>query len=76
MRERIDALLDAGSPFLELADLAGAGMHDGVPPGASMVTGIGAVSGRLCMVIANDATVKGGTYFGITCKHVRALTIA
>ncbi len=77
VRERIDALLDAGSPFLELADLAGAGMHDGVPPGASMVTGIGAVSGRLCMVIANDATVKGGTYFGITCKkHVRALTIA
>ncbi len=76
-RERIDALLDTGSPFLELADLAGAGMHEGVPPGAGMVTGIGAVSGRLCMVIANDATVKGGTYFGITCKkHVRALTIA
>jgi 3-methylcrotonyl-CoA carboxylase beta subunit len=76
-RERIDALLDAGSPFLELADLAGAGLHAGVPPGAGIVTGIGAVSGRLCMLIANDATVKGGTYFGITCKkHVRALTIA
>lgn len=76
-RERIDALLDAGSPFLELAELAGAGLHEGVPPGAGIVTGIGAVSGRLCMVIANDATVKGGTYFGITCKkHVRALAIA
>jgi len=77
VRERIDALLDPGSPFLELADLAGAGLHEGVPPGAGMVTGIGAVSGRLCMLIANDATVKGGTYFGITCKkHVRALTMA
>ncbi len=77
VRERIDALLDPGSPFLELADLAGAGLHEGVPPGAGMVTGIGAVRGRLCMVIANDATVKGGTYFGITCrKHVRALDIA
>jgi len=77
VRERIDALLDPGSPFLELADLAGAGLHEGVPPGAGMVTGIGGVSGRLCMIIANDATVKGGTYFGITCKkHVRALTIA
>jgi 3-methylcrotonyl-CoA carboxylase beta subunit len=62
---------------LELADLAGAGLHDGVPPGAGMVTGIGQISGRLCMVIANDATVKGGTYFGITCrKHVRAQQIA
>ncbi|MGE5115721.1 MAG: acyl-CoA carboxylase subunit beta [Betaproteobacteria bacterium] len=77
VRERIDALLDPGSPFLELADLAGAGLHEGVPPGASMVTGIGAVSERLCMIIANDATVKGGTYFGITCrKHVRAQQIA
>ena len=77
VRERIDALLDPGSPFLELADLAGAGLHDGVPPGAGMVTGIGQISGRLCMVIANDATVKGGTYFGITCrKHVRAQQIA
>jgi 3-methylcrotonyl-CoA carboxylase beta subunit len=77
VRDRIDALLDPGSPFLELADLAGADMHEGVPPGASMVTGIGQVSGRLCMIIANDATVKGGTYFGITCKkHVRAQQIA
>ena len=77
VRERIDALLDPGSPFLELADLAGAGLHEGVPPGAGLVTGIGAVSGRLCMLIANDATVKGGTYFGITCKkHVRALAMA
>lgn len=77
VRERIDALLDPGSPFLELADLAGDGMFDGVPPGASIVTGIGQVSGQLCMIIANDATVKGGTYFGITCrKHVRAQEIA
>jgi 3-methylcrotonyl-CoA carboxylase beta subunit len=77
VRERVDALLDPGSPFLELADLAGADMHEGVPPGASMVTGIGQVEGRLVMIIANDATVKGGTYFGITCKkHVRAQRIA
>lgn len=77
VRERIDALLDVGSPFLELADVAGNEMFDGVPPGASMVTGIGQVSGQLCMIIANDATVKGGTYFGITCrKHVRAQEIA
>ncbi|MCP5265816.1 MAG: methylcrotonoyl-CoA carboxylase [Burkholderiaceae bacterium] len=77
VRERIDALLDPGSPFLELAQLAGDGQHEGVPPGAGMVTGIGQVSGRQCMIIANDATVKGGTYFGITCKkHVRAQEIA
>ena len=70
-------LLDPGSPFLELAQLAGEGRYDGVPPGASLITGIGLVSGRPCMVIANDATVKGGTYYGMTCKkHVRAQQIA
>jgi 3-methylcrotonyl-CoA carboxylase beta subunit len=72
-RERISALLDPGSPFLEFCQLAGEGMYDGVPPGGSIVTGVGMVSGRACMIIANDATVKGGTYYGITCKkHVRA----
>jgi 3-methylcrotonyl-CoA carboxylase beta subunit len=63
-RERISALLDPGSPFLEFCQLAGEGMYDGVPPGGSIVTGVGMVSGRACMIIANDATVKGGTYYG------------
>jgi 3-methylcrotonyl-CoA carboxylase beta subunit len=72
-RDRIDALLDPGSPFLEWPTLAGEGLYEGVPPGASLITGIGLVEGRPCMVIANDATVKGGTYYGMTCrKHVRA----
>ena len=76
-RERISALLDPGSPFLEFCQLAGEGMYDGVPPGGSIVTGVGMVSGRACMIIANDATVKGGTYYGITCKkHVRAQRFA
>ncbi len=71
------ALLDPGSPFLEFCQLAGEGMYDGVPPGGSIVTGVGMVSGRACMIIANDATVKGGTYYGITCKkHVRAQKFA
>ena len=76
-RERVDAILDPGSPFLEIAELAGDQMHKGVPPGAGIITGIGMIAGRACMIIANEATVKGGTYFGITCrKHVRAQTIA
>ncbi|UGV28665.1 methylcrotonoyl-CoA carboxylase [Rhodopseudomonas boonkerdii] len=76
-RERITALLDPGSPFLEFCQLAGEGLHDGVPPGGSIITGVGIVSGRACMIIANDATVKGGTYYGITCKkHVRAQRFA
>lgn len=76
-RDRIDALLDPGSPFLEVAQLAGEDKYEGVPPGASIITGIGLVSGRPCMIIANDATVKGGTYYGMTCKkHVRAQRIA
>ena len=76
-RERIERLIDPGTPFLELGELAGLHMHKGVPPGAGIITGIGVIEGRQCMIIANDATVKGGTYFGITCrKHVRAQKIA
>ena len=76
-RERIERLLDAGSPFLELAPLAACGMYDGAAPAAGLVTGIGRVSGREAMVLANDATVKGGTYFPITVKkHLRAQQIA
>ncbi|HEY3204162.1 MAG TPA: carboxyl transferase domain-containing protein [Thermoanaerobaculia bacterium] len=77
VRERVDALLDPGSPFLELSPLAAHGMYDGEAPGAGLVTGIGRVSGREVMVVANDATVKGGTYFPITVKkHLRAQEIA
>lgn len=77
VRERIAILLDAGSPFLELGELAGEGLYEGVAPGAGIVTGVGLVQGRACMVIANDPTVKGGTYFGMTCKkHVRAQRFA
>ena len=76
-RHRVEVLLDPGSPFLEVGMLAGEGMYDGVPPGASIITGIGLVQGRACMIIANDATVKGSTYYGMTCKkHVRAQQIA
>jgi len=76
-RERIRALLDDGSPFLELAPLAAEGMYDGQAPGAGMVAGIGRVGGHEVLVIANDATVKGGTYFPMTVKkHLRAQEIA
>ena len=76
-RERVAAVLDPGSPFLEFCQLAGDGMYEGVPPGGSIITGVGLVAGRPCMIIANDATVKGGTYYGITCKkHVRAQRFA
>jgi acetyl-CoA carboxylase carboxyltransferase component len=77
VRDRVDALLDPGSPFLELSPLAAHGLYGGEAPGAGLVTGIGRVSGREVMVIANDATVKGGTYFPITVKkHLRAQEIA
>jgi len=77
VRERVDVLLDPGSPFLELSPLAARGMYDGEAPGAGLVTGIGRVQGREIMVIANDATVKGGTYYPITVKkHLRAQEIA
>ncbi|MCB0319845.1 MAG: methylcrotonoyl-CoA carboxylase [Bdellovibrionales bacterium] len=77
VRHRIDVLLDIGSPFLELSPLAGLDLYDGVEPGAGLVTGIGKIADRLCMIIANDATVKGGTYFPITVKkHIRAQEVA
>ena len=76
-RERIDRLLDSGSPFLELSPLAGHALYDGAAPAAGLVTGIGRVSGREAMILANDATVKGGTYFPVTVKkHLRAQQIA
>jgi len=76
-RERIDALLDAGSPFLELAPLAAYGMYEDEVPCAGLVAGVGRVSGVECMILANDATVKGGTYYPITVKkHLRAQEIA
>src|SRR5438067_12187376 len=76
-RERIDRLLDPGSPFLEFSALAATEMYDDEAPGAGIVTGVGRVSGREVLIVANDATVKGGTYFPITVKkHVRAQQIA
>ena len=77
VRERIAALLDPNTPFLELSPLAANGMYDDEAPGAGLVTGIGRVERRECLIIANDATVKGGTYFPITVKnHLRAQEIA
>ena len=76
-RERIQKLLDAGSPFLELSPLAAWDMYEGEAPGAGMITGIGRVSGRDVLIVANDATVKGGTYYPMTVKkHLRAQEIA
>lgn len=76
-RERIETLLDPGSPFLEFSTLAAGGMYDDQAPGAGIVTGIGRIHGRECVVVANDATVKGGTYFPMTVKkHLRAQEIA
>ena len=76
-RDRVDGLLDPGSPLLEVAPLAADGMYDGDCPAAGIITGIGRVSGRECMIVANDATVKGGTYYPVTVKkHLRAQEIA
>jgi 3-methylcrotonyl-CoA carboxylase beta subunit len=76
-RERIDLLLDQGTPFLELSALAANGMYGGDVPAAGMVTGIGRICGTECVTVANDATVKGGTYFPLTVKkHLRAQQIA
>ena len=76
-RERISVLLDPGSPFLELSPLAAQGVYGEELPGAGLITGIGRVSGRECMVVANDPTVKGGTYYPLTVKkHLRAQEIA
>src|SRR5208283_2504394 len=77
VRERIDALLDPGAPFLELSALAAQGVYEDELPGAGLVTGIGLVCGRACMIVANDPTVKGGTYYPLTVKkHLRAQAIA
>ena len=76
-RERVDRLLDAGSPFLEIGQLAAFGLYDDQAPGAGIIAGIGRVSGRTVMIVANDSTVKGGAYFPLTVKkHLRAQTIA
>jgi 3-methylcrotonyl-CoA carboxylase beta subunit len=76
-RERIDLLLDPGAPFLELSALAAHGLYGGEVPCAGIVTGIGRVSGRECVILANDPTVKGGTYYPLTVKkHLRAQEIA
>src|SRR5690348_7233129 len=76
-RERVERLLDPGSPFLEIGQLAANGVYDDDIPGAGMIAGIGRVSGRQCMIVANDATVKGGTYYPLTVKkHLRAQEIA
>ncbi len=76
-RERVDGLLDAGAPFLEIGQLAALGMYDGEAPAAGMIAGIGRVHGQECMIVANDATVKGGTYYPMTVKkHLRAQEIA
>ncbi len=76
-RERVDRLCDPDTAFLELSALAAWDMYDGQAPGAGIVTGIGVVEGRQCVIVANDATVKGGTYFPLTVKkHLRAQEIA
>src|SRR5699024_4743696 len=76
-RERVRTLLDPGSPFLEVAPLAADGLYEDAAPGAGMIAGIGRVNGSECMIVANDATVKGGTYYPMTVKkHLRAQEIA
>lgn len=76
-RDRVKALLNPGSPFLELSQLAAYKMYDDNIPAAGIITGIGRVAGQECIIVANDATVKGGTYYPLTVKkHLRAQTIA
>jgi len=76
-RERVERLLDPGTAFLELSPLAAFGMYDDEAPGAGMITGLGRVSGTTCVIVANDATVKGGSYYPLTVKkHLRAQEIA
>jgi 3-methylcrotonyl-CoA carboxylase beta subunit len=76
-RERVERLLDPGSPFLEIGQLAAFDLYDGEVPGAGIIAGVGRVSGRQVMIVANDATVKGGTYDPLTVKkHRRAQEIA
>src|SRR5688572_30426304 len=76
-RQRVEGLLDPGTPFLEVAALAAYGLYDDEAPGAGIITGIGRVSGIDCVIVANDATVKGGSYYPLTVKkHLRAQEIA
>jgi 3-methylcrotonyl-CoA carboxylase beta subunit len=76
-RDRVDTLLDLGSPFLELSPLAAFDLYDDEAPGAGIITGVGRVSARECVIVANDATVKGGTYYPMTVKkHLRAQEVA
>src|ERR1700739_104788 len=76
-RERVERVLDPGAPFLELSELAAFEVYGGEAPGAGMITGVGRVSGRECVIVANDPTVKGGAYFPLTVKkHLRAQEIA
>ena len=76
-RERVERLLDPGAPFLEIGALAAGGLYDDAVPGAGLIAGVGRVSGRECLIICNDATVKGGTYYPLTVKkHLRAQEIA
>ncbi len=76
-RERVERLVDPATPFLELSGLAATGLYDDEAPGAGLITGIGRVSGSECVIVCNDATVKGGTYFPITVKkHLRAQQVA
>ena len=76
-RDRVAALLDPGSPFLEMGATAAHGMYDGAAPGGGIITGIGRVQGQDCMIVCNDATVKGGTYYPVTVKkHLRAQEVA
>ena len=76
-RERVDTLVDPGSPFLELSPLAADGMYGDEAPAAGIITGVGRIEGRECVIVANDATVKGGTYYPITVKkHLRAQEVA
>ena len=76
-RERVRTLLDAGSPFLEIGQLAAWGMYSGDVHSASIICGIGRISGRECVIVANDATIKGGTYYPMTVKkHLRAQEVA
>ena len=76
-RDRVIRLLDPGSPFLELSPLAAFGMYDDAIHGAGLITGIGRVEGRECVIVCNDSTIKGGTYYPMTVKkHLRAQAIA
>src|SRR6266404_5684119 len=76
-RERVDLLIDPGTAFLELSPLAAHGLYGGDVHSASVITGVGRISGRECVIVANDATIKGGTYYPMTVKkHLRAQDIA